>query len=151
MVTNSFGKRNFIQPMGRPKHALKVPFFFSFYVLEKGGEGGREIFFSWLPNLFTVCSQWVPMILPWCSPILQCFSQHVFHSISLLSQYALEKWCPPFTYIVGQRGGTIYLKMEPFVLGSLHCFSFFEWWANQNWLIAKKIKIENKLGCTSSN
>jgi hypothetical protein len=32
MVTNSsFATRNFMQPMGRPKHALKVPcFFFSF-------------------------------------------------------------------------------------------------------------------------
>jgi hypothetical protein len=29
MVTNSFGKRNFMQPMGRPNNALKVPCFFS--------------------------------------------------------------------------------------------------------------------------
>jgi len=27
MVSNPFGKRNFIQPMGRPKHAVKVPCF----------------------------------------------------------------------------------------------------------------------------
>jgi len=39
VVTKSFGKRNFIQPMGRPKHALKVPFFFSFYVFGRGGGG----------------------------------------------------------------------------------------------------------------
>ncbi len=28
MVTNSFGKRNFMQPMGSSKHALKMPCFF---------------------------------------------------------------------------------------------------------------------------
>jgi len=30
MVTKSFVKRNFMPPMGRPKHALKVPCFLSF-------------------------------------------------------------------------------------------------------------------------
>jgi hypothetical protein len=34
MVTNSFGKRNFMQPMGRPKHALL------FCLLSFGGVGG---------------------------------------------------------------------------------------------------------------
>jgi len=39
MVTKSFGKRkNFMQPVGRPKHALKVPCFFPFYVLAGGGD-----------------------------------------------------------------------------------------------------------------
>jgi hypothetical protein len=62
MVTKSFGKRNFMQPMGRPKHALKVPCFFSFYVLE----GGKIFFghFSRLPNVFTVCSLQVPNGFP---------------------------------------------------------------------------------------
>jgi hypothetical protein len=27
---NSFGKKIFMQPMGRPKHAVKLPCFFSF-------------------------------------------------------------------------------------------------------------------------
>ncbi len=27
-MTNSFAKRNFIQPMGRPNHALSMPWFF---------------------------------------------------------------------------------------------------------------------------
>jgi len=30
MVINFFGRRNFIQPMGRPKHTLNVPCIFSF-------------------------------------------------------------------------------------------------------------------------
>jgi hypothetical protein len=41
MVTNSFGKRNFMLPMGRPKHALKVPSFF--FLLSFVGKG---FFFS---------------------------------------------------------------------------------------------------------
>jgi hypothetical protein len=45
MVMKFFEKRNFMQPMGRPKHTLKVPCFFSFYVLGWWG-GGKEIFFS---------------------------------------------------------------------------------------------------------
>jgi hypothetical protein len=73
MVTKSFGKRNFMQPMGRPKHALKVPCFFSFYVL-RGGGGRREIFFhfSQLTNVFALCNLQVPdgfpIFSPTCSP-----------------------------------------------------------------------------------
>jgi hypothetical protein len=40
MVMKSFGKKNFMQPMGRPKHALKAPFFFSFMFWGGGGGGG---------------------------------------------------------------------------------------------------------------
>ncbi len=86
MVTKSFGKRNF---MGRPKHALKVPCFFSFYVLGFGeGEGGEVFFFhfSQLPTAFSLCSFQVPnmflnfrMFFPTCSP----------YHLSLIS-YALE-------------------------------------------------------------
>ncbi len=41
IVTNSFAKRNFIQPMGRPDHALRMPWFF----LLSLGAGGRGRFF----------------------------------------------------------------------------------------------------------
>jgi len=61
MVTESFGKRNFMQPMGRPKRALKVHCFFSFYVLE-GGEGKRDFFVIFLS--FPMCSQYVPFKFP---------------------------------------------------------------------------------------
>jgi hypothetical protein len=48
MVRNSFGKRNFIQPMGRPKHALKCLGFLPFRF-----EGGRIFFhFSLVPFKF---------------------------------------------------------------------------------------------------
>ncbi len=62
MVTNSFGKRNAMQPMGRPKHALKAPcflFFFSFEGGVGGGEGEEGFFFHFLlvPNVFPSGSQ----------------------------------------------------------------------------------------------
>jgi hypothetical protein len=44
MATKSFGKRNFMQPTARPKHALKVPCFFSFYVWGGGGGGWGNFF-----------------------------------------------------------------------------------------------------------
>ncbi len=84
MVTKSFGKRNFMQPLGRPKHALKVPCFFSFYVLE----GGVFFHFSQLPNMFALCSLQVPNGFPICSPILQCFPLSPYHLTFIL--HALE-------------------------------------------------------------
>ncbi len=35
------------------------------------------------------------------------------------------KCCPPFTYIGGPKRRPLYFKIEPFILGSLHCFFFF--------------------------
>ncbi len=78
MVTKSFGKRNFMQPMGRPKHALNVPCFFSFYVL---GLGGGQRFFFIFPS-FLMCSHYVPFKFPMGS---QYFPQYVLHTTSLLS------------------------------------------------------------------
>jgi hypothetical protein len=64
-VTNSFGKRNFMQPMGRPKHALKVPCFFPFKV-GRGGRGGGGEFFSLVPNVFPNMFSIVPHFYPIC-------------------------------------------------------------------------------------
>ncbi len=84
-MVNSFGKLNFMQPMERPKHAVKVPCFFPFKVW-----GGGGIFFVF-PQ-FPMCSQYVPFKLQWvpirfskCSSSSQCVPQHVLHSNSLLS------------------------------------------------------------------
>ncbi len=108
MVTNSFGNRNFMQPMGRPKHALKVPCFFSFSV----GGGGRIFFhFSLVSNMF---------------PNSQCVPQHVPHSTSLLSQmlwqmlssFHLHRWA---------KGKELYTSEQKLLfLGSLHSFIFFK-------------------------
>jgi hypothetical protein len=77
--------------------------------------GGGEVFchFYRLPNVFTVCSLQVPMIFP----NFAIFPQHVFHSTSLLSQYDLEKWCPPFTYIGGPKGRNYILENGAFCFG----------------------------------
>jgi hypothetical protein len=116
MVTKFFGKRHFVQPMGRPKHALKVPSFFSFYVL---GWRGEESFFSFFLASQCVCtmflssSQWVPNIFP------NIFSIPLhFYPI-----YALENGVLLSPIYVGQMGGIVQFKIEPFILGSLHfCF-----------------------------
>jgi len=66
MVTDSFGKRNFMQqPMGRPKHAIKVSHL-AFFPLKFGG--GEDCFFNFLgfpmyvPNKFPMGSQYVPQV-----------------------------------------------------------------------------------------
>ncbi len=118
MVTKSFGKRNFMQPMGRPKHALKVPCFFSFYVLGWGGGGwGGKIFFhfSQLPNVFALCSFQVPNGFPIFSPT---FSPYLLTFIP----YALENGVLFSPIQVGQRRGSVQFKIEPSVLGSLPFF-----------------------------
>jgi len=74
-----FWKEKFHTVMGRPKHALNVPCFFSFYVL--GWGAGRKDFFSF----FLMCLHYVPFKFPMGS---QYFSQHFLHTSSLL--YALE-------------------------------------------------------------
>jgi hypothetical protein len=39
---------------------------------------------------------------------------------------------------MGQREGTLYFKIEPFILGSLNCFNVFEQQANQIGSLQKK-------------
>jgi hypothetical protein len=48
MVMNSFGKRNFMQPMGRPKMQSKC-LDFIFLISLGGGRGGCENFFLIFP------------------------------------------------------------------------------------------------------
>ncbi len=115
MVMKSFGKRNFMQPMGRPKHALKASCFFSFYVL---GWGRGKIFFhfSRLPNVFALCSFQVPNGFPIFSPT---FSPY------LLTFICLGKWCPPFTYMGGQKGRNCTVQNIIFCFGESPLFLFF--------------------------
>ncbi len=121
MVTNSFGKRNFMQPIGRPKHALKVPCFFSFQVWQGRRGGGREVFpfllsSQCVPTMFLLSSQWVaisfPICSPTCSPWHLTFIPYAKANVVLLSPIK-----------VGQRGGTLHFKINlPFWGPS----SFFE-------------------------
>jgi hypothetical protein len=118
MVMKSFGKRNFMQPMGRPKHALKAPCFFSFYVLGCGGGAEEKIFFhfSRLPNVFTLCSFQVPNGFPIFSPTFFSY---------VLTFICLEKWCPPFTYMGGQKGRNCTVQNRVFCFGESPLFYFF--------------------------
>jgi hypothetical protein len=50
-----------------------------------------------------------------CSPKEFSIAPH-FYSI------CFGKCYPPFTYIDGQKGETLYFKLEPSILGSLHSF-----------------------------
>ncbi len=56
MVTNSFGNQKYMQPVGRLKHALKVPWFY--FILSFGwGSVGRIFFhFSFVLNMLLLCS-----------------------------------------------------------------------------------------------
>ncbi len=119
MVTKSFGKRNFMQPMGRPKHAFKVPCFFSFYVLGKGEGRGRDFFsfFSASQCVHTMLlssSQWVPNIFP-----------NIFSIPLHFYPICLGKWCPPFTYIHGPKGRNCIVQNRAFCLGESPLFFFF--------------------------
>ncbi len=78
MVTNSIGKRNFMWPMGRPKHALKVPCFFFLLIL---GGGGLFSNFPW----FSMCSHYVPFKFP-------SSSQHVPFKFPSSSQHVPFKF-----------------------------------------------------------
>jgi len=127
MVMKSFGKRNFMQPMGRPKHAFKAPCFFSFYVL---GWGKIFIHFFRLPNVFTLCSFQVLNGFPIFPPTFFPY---------LLTFICFGKWCPPFTYIGGPKGKTCIVQNKAFCFGESPLFLFFlEWWANQIGTLLKK-------------
>jgi len=114
MVTNSFGKRKLMQPIGRPKHALKVPCFF--FLLSKLGGGG----FFFLNPWFLMCSHYVtfnfpmgPISFPICSSSSLCVPQHVLHSTSFLFHMLWQML--PFFHIErwAKRGGTLYFKIKP--------------------------------------
>jgi hypothetical protein len=109
-VTNFFGMSNFMQPMVRPKHALKVPCFFSFQVF-----GGGRIFFPFFPffpgsqcepTMFPLSSQWVFLSNS------QYVPQRNLHSTSLLSHmlWQMLSSCHLFRWAKG--GGALYIQIE---------------------------------------
>jgi hypothetical protein len=95
MVTNSFGKRNFMQPMGRPKGGED---FFSFSL------GSHYVPFKF-PNGFPSCFQYVPQV-PNVFPNMFSIAPHFYPVYALANVVFLSHiW-------VGQRGGTLYIKIE---------------------------------------
>jgi hypothetical protein len=115
-----------MQPMGRPKHALKVPCFFPFMFwvgwLVGGGGGGRGFFFffhfSQLPNVFALCSFQVPNGFPIFSPTFFRY---------LLTFICLGKWCPPFTYIGGPKGRNCTVQNRAFCFGEFSLLLLLFW------------------------
>jgi hypothetical protein len=90
--------------------------------------GGWGIFSYFLAsqcvrNMFPSSSQWVPK----CSPVSQCFPQHVLHTTSLLSHMPW-KWCTPFRYIGGPKGRKFIFQNRAFCLGESPQFHFFQQW-----------------------
>ncbi len=118
MVTNSFGNKNFMQPMGRlSMHSKCLDIFpFKFWVCG----GGFFFHFSFVPFKFPMCSPRVFPIAPPFNPI--CFSQSP----------------PLLTYIGGPKGEALHISIESFILGNLHRFNFFLRWANQIGSLQKK-------------
>ncbi len=102
-----FGKRNFMQPMGRPKQALQgwgalLFFLFSF------GEG--RIFFHF--SLVPMCSHYVPFKFPMGSHQVSNVFPNMFSIAPDFYPMCLGRCCPPFTYIGGQKGRTSILLKE---------------------------------------
>jgi len=131
MMTNNFGNQKYMQPMGRLKHALKVPWFYFLLSLwgQGGGWGKRIVFhFSFVPNMFLLHSVQVPNMFlrfpmaPRFNPI--CFAQSP----------------PLLTYIGGPKGEALHLSIESSILGILHSFNLMLWWANQIGSLQKKVK-----------
>jgi hypothetical protein len=128
MVTNSFGNRNFMQPMGRVNMPSKC---LDFIFLSFVGRGGCIFFFFFfshqVPNMFPrfpMCSPRVFPIAPRFNPI--CFAQSL----------------PLLTYIGGAKGEPFHLSIESSILGKLHSFNlFFLWWVNQIGSLQKKKKV----------
>ncbi len=104
-MTNSFGNRNFMQPMGGLNMRPKCLDFFSFKFCVAGG------CFSFVLNMFPMCSPMVFPIAPHFNPL--CLA----HSPPLL------------TFIGGPKGEVLNLSIESSILGSLHSFIFFLQWA----------------------
>jgi hypothetical protein len=132
MLTNSFGNRNFTQPMGRlSMHSKCLDLFF----LSFGARGGEDFFhFSFVPNKFPSSSQWVPIRFPMCSP-------RVFPIAPRFNPICFAQSPPLLTYIGGPKGKALYLYIESSILGAFHRFNFFLWWANHIGSLQKKKKV----------
>jgi hypothetical protein len=111
VVTKSYGKRNFMQPMGRPKHAVRVPCSFPFKFWGGGGEGGvgqaREFFSFFLGShcvstMFPLSSQWVPTCSQYVPQVHNVFP-NMFSIAPHFYPICFGTCSPPFTYIGGPK------------------------------------------------
>ncbi len=91
---------------------------------------GGGLYFYFFPNVFPLSSQWVFIKFQICPPSSQCLPRH-FSIAPHFYPICFGKCCPPFTYVGGLNIGTSIVQIQPSILGSLHCFICFEWWANE--------------------
>jgi hypothetical protein len=130
MMMNSFGSRNFMQPMGRLSMCLKCLDFF--FLLSFGGKGGKTFFhFSFVLNMFPPSSQWVPIRFP-------MWSQRVFPLAPCFNPICFAQSPPLLTYIGGPKEETPHLSVKSFILEDPNSFNFFFVMGRSNWLIAIK-------------
>jgi hypothetical protein len=118
MVANSFGNRNFVQPMGRlSMHSKCLDFFpFKFWV----GVGEDFFHFSFVPNGFQSGSQYVPKV------------PNVFPIAPPLNPICFAQSPPLLTYIDGPKGEVFHLSIESSMLGKPPQFQLLILlWANQ--------------------
>ncbi len=122
MVTNSFGNRNFMEAMGRLSMHSKCLGLFS---LSFGlGRVGEVFFhFSFVLNMFSSSSKWVPIRFPMCSPrvfpIAPCFNPICFAQSS-----------PLLTYVGGPKVEA-FIFPQNLLFGVAWIVSIFLQWANQ--------------------
>jgi hypothetical protein len=143
MVTNSFGNRNFMQPMEGSACTQRALIFFLLGFGFWGGRGGGDGFFS-----FFLCSQHVPFKFPMGShQVLNMFprfpmcSPRVFPIAPPFNPICFARSPPLLTYIAGgQKVSQFILPLNLLYLGSFHNFNFFLAIRQSNWLIAKKGK-----------
>jgi hypothetical protein len=104
---------------------------------------GEEDFFFIFP-WFQMCSHYVAFKFPMGSHQVP----NVFPNMFCISCHFDPIWFRRSAYVVlispiqvGQREGTLYFKIEPSTLCSLHSFIFFWVIGQSNWLVAKKKKL----------
>jgi hypothetical protein len=117
MVTNSFGNRNFMQPMGSLIMRSKcLDFCFE--------RGGGESLFHLFPNVpfkFSKGSHQVPNMFP---TFLMC-SSRVFPIAPHFNPICFAQSPPLLTYIGGPKGESLHLSIESSILSTMHSFNLF--------------------------
>lgn len=98
-----------------PKHALKLPSFFSFK-LRGGGSFLQFPCSLCVPIMFHLGSQWVPIKFSICYPSSQRVPQHVFYNTSFLS-HMLSQMLPSFPLCRWAKGEDFHVPNITFYFG----------------------------------
>ncbi len=113
MVTNSFGSRNFMPPMGRFSKHLKCLDFFSFRFW---GGVEEDVFFCFVLFKFPMDSHQVPTMFTRFS---MC-SSRVFPGAIHFNPICFAQSPSLLSYIVGPKGEALNISIESSILESLH-------------------------------